>query len=126
LAAGTATDERAAFAAHRFWPAGGAVLVHKAGIAGRDGADLGPELEQALGSDGPPVVGVVLNAVDDSLSAGRQGRDPGWRPGDVTGLPQVLERAAEAGRIVVLTSDHGHVLEHGSDLRSDASGGARW
>ncbi len=126
LRAGTASDERAAFATHGFWPPGGAVLVHKAGVAGADGGDLGAELEQALRPDGPTVVAVVLNAVDDSLSGGRQSVDPAWRPSDVSGLPQLLDRAALAGRIVVLTSDHGHVLEHGSDLRSDRTGGARW
>lgn len=126
LRAGTASDERVAFAAHGFWPPGGAVLVHKAGVAGADGGDLGAELEQALGPDGRAVVAVVLNAVDDSLSGGRQSVDPAWRPTDVSGLPQLLDRAALAGRIVVLTSDHGHVLEYGCELRSDRTGGARW
>ena len=72
--------EKPAFAGHGFWPSGGAVLVHKSGMQGSDGNDLGAELEQAVGPDGPPVVGVVLNAVDDSLKAGRQSVDPGWRP----------------------------------------------
>jgi hypothetical protein len=102
------------------------VLVHKSGIGGSDGNDLGAELEQAVGPEGLPVVGVVLNAVDDSLKAGRQSLDPGWRSEDVSGLPQLLDRAASSGRIVVLTSDHGHILEHGSQLRTDTSGGARW
>lgn len=128
LVTGGRSDERAAFASHAFWPAGGAVLVHKAGVGGRDGNDLGPELEEALApSDAVPrVVGVVLNSVDDSLGKGRQSIDPAWRPEDVAGLPQLLERAATAGRIVVLTSDHGHMLEHGSELRSRPGGGARW
>ena len=126
LRPGTAVAEKPAFASHGFWPSGGAVLVHKSGIGGSDGNDLGAELEQAVGPDGPPVVGVVLNAVDDSLKAGRQSLDPGWRSEDVSGLPQLLDRAASSGRIVVLTSDHGHILEHGSQLRTDTSGGARW
>ncbi len=126
LRPGTAAGEKPAFASHGFWPSGGAVLVHKSGIGGSDGNDLGAELEQAVGPDGPPVVGVVLNAVDDSLKAGRQSLDPGWRSEDVSGLPQLLDRAASSGRIVVLTSDHGHILEHGSQLRTDTSGGARW
>lgn len=128
LATGGQAEERTAFAAHPFWPAGGAVLVHKAGVGGRDGNDLGPELEQALAPSeaAPGVVGVVLNAVDDSLGKGQQSVDPAWRPEDVTGLPQLLERAATAGRIVILTSDHGHILEHGSELRTHPGGGARW
>ncbi|MGH3683566.1 MAG: BREX-2 system phosphatase PglZ [Pseudonocardiaceae bacterium] len=84
--------------------------LHKAGA---DGGDLGAELEQALGPDGRAVVAVVLNAVGDSLSGGRRSADPSWRPADVSGLPQLLDRAALAGRIVVLTSDYGHVPENG-------------
>ncbi|MDN5913790.1 MAG: BREX-2 system phosphatase PglZ [Pseudonocardia sp.] len=126
LRRGDQATERSAFAQHPFWQAGGATLVHKAGIAGRDGADLGSELDDALGPAGRRVVGVVLNSVDDSLTSGRQSRDPAWKPEDVTGLTPLLERAAESGRVVVLTSDHGHVLEHGSELRSRPGGGARW
>lgn len=118
--------ERAAFPKHDFWPAGGAVLIHKSGVAGRGGNDLGPELDSAVGEDGPNVVAVVLNAVDDSLGKGRQSIDPAWRPEDVTGLVPLLDRAASAGRIVLLTSDHGHVLEHGAEHRHQPGGGARW
>ncbi len=126
LRTGTAAAEKQAFAGHGFWPSGGAVLVHKSGVQGSDGNDLGAELEQAVGPDGPPVVGVFLNAVDDALKVGRQSVDPGWRPEDITGLSQLLDRAASSGRVVVLTSDHGHILEHGSELRTDTTGGARW
>ena len=126
LTAGDQAVERSAFAAHPFWPPGGAVLVHKSGLSGRDGSDLGPELEQAVGADGPRVVAVVLNAVDDSLAKGRQSLDPAWRPEDVTGLPQLLDRAVATGRVVLMTSDHGHVLEHGADYRRHPGGSARW
>lgn len=125
LQSGTQDDERRAFDGHRCWPRGGATLVHKAGIAGRDGADLGPELEGAL-ARGDSVVAVVLNAVDDSLKQGRQSADPSWAPRDIPGLPPLLGRAAETNRVVVLVSDHGHVLEHGSQHRPAAGGGARW
>ena len=45
LRPGTAAAEKPAFAAHGFWPSGGAVLVHKSGIGGSDGNDLRAELE---------------------------------------------------------------------------------
>jgi hypothetical protein len=128
LRRGTQADEQRAFGAHRFWPAGGVTLVHKAGVAGRDGGDLGPELEAAL-ARGDRVVAVVLNAVDDSLKQGRQSVDPSWTLRDIPGLPQLLERAAETERTVILTSDHGHVLEHGAEHRPQpvgTAGGARW
>ncbi len=123
---GNQAVERSVFPKHSFWPTGGAVLIHKSGVAGRDGNDLGADLESAVGPDGPNVVAVVLNAVDDSLSKGRQSIDPAWRPEDVTGLVPLLDRAVSAGRIVLLTSDHGHVLEHGAEYRHQPGGGARW
>ena len=128
LRAGTQADERAAFAGHSFWPKGGATLVHKSGLGGRDGNDLGEDLEHALHPDhGSRVMAVVLNAVDDSLARGRHSADPSWSLRDVPGLPQLLERAVTSDRVVVLTSDHGHVLEHGGQYRHQAGGGgARW
>jgi hypothetical protein len=68
----------------------------------------------------------VLSADDDSLPKGRQLLDPAWRPEDVPRLPQLLDPAANAGRIVVLTGDHGDLLEHGSEHRQHTGGGARW
>jgi hypothetical protein len=71
------------------------------------------------------VVAVVLNTVGDSLAKGRQAIDPAWTPDEVSGLRQLLERAVIGGRLVILTSDHGHMLEHGSRLRA-SPGGSRW
>lgn len=126
LRSGDQSVERATFPKHRFWPSGGATIVHKAGIAGRHGFDLGSDLESAVGIDGDRVVAVVLNAVDDSLAKGRQSHDPGWRPEDVPGLTQLLDRAAASGRVVLLTSDHGHVLEHDAEHRYVPGSAARY
>jgi hypothetical protein len=129
LRAGDAAAERVAFAAHKFWPANTkAALTHKAGLAGLDGADLGPELSETLGTAASKraIVGVVLNVVDESLPASRQSDDPAWHHRDLPGLPALLERAALSGWIVVLTSDHGHILDHGATQRADSTGGARW
>jgi hypothetical protein len=128
LRRGDAGVERSAFDTHPFWPARTrAQLVHKDGLAGRDGDDLGTELAAAFkAGNGKQVVAVVLNAVDESLPTSRQADDPTWRYRDVPGLPELLERAALAGWVVVLTSDHGHVLEHESTHRPDSTGGARW
>ncbi|MEU7481307.1 BREX-2 system phosphatase PglZ [Lentzea sp. NPDC042327] len=128
LVSGTQEDERRAFSKHAFWPPRTrAVLVHKAGLGGSHGRDLSAELEAEFAlHDGPQVVAVVLNTVDDALAKGRQSDDPSWSQDNVAGLPQLLRRAAENGWIVVLTSDHGHVLEHGSTHHPDGTGGARW
>jgi hypothetical protein len=128
LMSGTQDDEQRAFAKHTFWPPRTrAVLVHKAGLGGSAGRDLGAELDAEFAPrKEPQVVAVVLNTVDDSLGRGRQADDPSWKYADIAGLPQLLDRAAEGGWVVVLTSDHGHVLEHGSTHRPDSTGGARW
>lgn len=109
------------------FPAGTARIVHKAGVRGEPGADLGADLDGALSPEGRrPLVAVVLNAVDDSLPKGRASSDPTWTVADIPGLEPVLSRAQETGRAVLLVSDHGHVLENGSRLRTARGGGARW
>jgi hypothetical protein len=79
--------------------------VHKAGVAGREGPDLGEELEEALGAEGQPSSPSSSNTVDDALVKGRQSIDPAGRPEDIGELPQMLDRAAAAGRTGVLTSE---------------------
>jgi hypothetical protein len=57
-----------------------------------------------------PLVTCVLNSVDDALDRS----DPGgtsWGADTVKHLDPLLERARHAGRAVILTADHGHVIE---------------
>ena len=59
---------------------------------------------------GYPLVTCVLNTIDDALDRS----DPGgteWGADTVKHLAPLLDRARNAGRIVVLTADHGHVVE---------------
>ena len=59
---------------------------------------------------GWPLVTCVLNTIDDALDRA----DPGgteWTAAAVRHLLPLLERARYAGRTVVLTADHGHVVE---------------
>lgn len=59
---------------------------------------------------GWPLVTCVLNTIDDALDRA----DPGgteWTAAAVRHLLPLLERARYAGRIVILTADHGHVVE---------------
>lgn len=130
LLSGTATvgeqrTEREGFAA--FWRRHrrAASLFHKADIAGPTGHRLADELVTALAGEG--VVGVVLNTIDDALDHGREGDRTRWTLNDVTYLPELLDHARSYGRPVVLTADHGHVLERGGTLVS-APGveSARW
>ena len=79
---------------------------------------------EALRDERRRVVGAVLNAVDDHLAKSEQ-MQLAWRFDSIRLLPAILMEAHAAGRAVVLTSDHGHVLEAGGvKLPSDGEG--RW
>ena len=59
---------------------------------------------------GQPLVTCVLNTIDDALDRS----DPGgtdWGADAVKHLAPLLDRARHAGRVVVLTADHGHIVE---------------
>ncbi|HUZ27452.1 MAG TPA: BREX-2 system phosphatase PglZ [Streptosporangiaceae bacterium] len=123
LRAGAQAEERSGFAA--FWHGRTAALFHKADLPAGPGARLSASVLAALGEPST-VVGVVLNTVDDALRDGKEGSAPAWRLGDVTYLPELLAAAAAAGRPVVLTADHGHVLDRGEGIHPAASESARY
>jgi hypothetical protein len=127
LTRGDAGAERAAFAAHdklREVSRSGKppLLFHKADLG------VGPELDErvrsALADGGQKVVGVVHNAVDAQLSGSDQ-VDVSWRAETLRQLSALLRAARESGRLVVLTGDHGHVLEAGTSLVQGGAGD-RW
>ena len=100
------------------------VLFHKKDLkieAGR----IAPEVQRAILDSEQVVVGVVVNAVDDHLEKGAQLRLADGLKG-IRPLRPLLDAAAEAGRVVILVSDHGHVLEYGSKVRPAEGGGERW
>lgn len=87
-------------------------LFHKAAVdQTRRGWAVSPEVAAAIDdTGGTPVVGVVLNTIDDALDRS----DPGgatWTAESIKHLEPLLLRAASAGRTVVLTGDHGHIVE---------------
>ncbi|MBW3603230.1 MAG: BREX-2 system phosphatase PglZ, partial [Actinobacteria bacterium] len=99
-------------------------LFHKGDLRGEGGGLADAVRAELAGSR--RVVGAVLNAIDDHLARGDQLR-PDWRLEAVAPLRALLEAARDAGRVVVLASDHGHVLERGGEQRPAASeGGERW
>ncbi|WP_291081259.1 BREX-2 system phosphatase PglZ [Dietzia sp. UBA5065] len=74
-----------------------------------------------------PVVGAVLNTVDDALDRS----DPiatTWTTSRITHLDKLLDYARAVGRDVVLLSDHGHVVERSRIGKATADGAvsARW
>jgi hypothetical protein len=102
-------------------------LFHLRDLEARPGKDLPDDVREAVQDTAVRVVAAVLNAVDDSLSTGDPGRTR-WTVDAVRHLRPMLERARAAGRIVLLTSDHGHVVDQATEgeLRSASGGGARW
>lgn len=99
-------------------------LFHKADL-GEVGGQVAPAVQEALLDPDQRVVGIVVNAVDDHLAKGGQLRLADGLAG-VRPLGPILAAAAEARRTVVLTSDHGHVVEQGSDYLATGQGGERW
>lgn len=91
----------------------------------RDGSASSEALELVLDRQ-HKVVAVVLNAIDMSLKADR-GHEVEWTLDTVRPLRELLDKAREAGRAVLLCSDHGHVpsdrLEPSGTPMSE---GARW
>lgn len=125
LAPESAPTEQSAFAGNDqlFSLSGGQnrpVLFLKGDLQVPGEAGLAAPVRTALGNKKCRVVGMVLNAVDDHLSGSDQ-IAPRWDLDFVRPLREVLQLAADAGRTIILTSDHGHVLEHETTLRTGMS-----
>ncbi|WP_307091539.1 BREX-2 system phosphatase PglZ [Arthrobacter sp. B2I5] len=116
LAAGQQADEKRSF---------GAPLFHKDDLRAPAGARLPGDLVAGLNDPRKPLLGVVLNTIDDALAK----HDPGgtiWTLNNIQHLADLLQAAALAGRTLILTSDHGHVVERGSEHRPVAGAAGRW
>jgi len=115
LAAGGQTEETAGFAA----AASGmtTALHHKKPLeTSRSGYSLLEDVFQDIAGLDPSgraykqLVGCVLNTIDDALDR----TDPAgttWTQDAVRNLRAVLSAALAGGRVVVLTADHGHIVE---------------
>jgi hypothetical protein len=70
------------------------------------------------------VVGVIHNAVDAQLSGSDQ-IDLSWSAEGMRQVTALLRIARDAGRVVVVTGDHGHIVEAGTTL-CPGGVGDRW
>lgn len=130
-ALGSAAQEKNGFAACPALlavsrPGARPVLFHKAELG--DGSGLALGVRQALGAQDQKVVGVVYNAVDDHL-AGSDQLHQGWSVADLRLLGPLLHEARLARRALIITADHGHVLEDGTNLQAHQGAhqdGDRW
>ena len=90
----------------------GAALFHKKPLdSSRLGYAVADDVAVAIADvAGKPLVTCVLNTIDDALDRS----DPGgteWGADAVKHLAPLLDRARHAGRVVILTADHGHIVE---------------
>jgi hypothetical protein len=106
-----------------------ALLFHQNVLKGPAGQALAAPVVTALNPEGPSVVGAVVNTIDDQLKRGVFASE--YRVRDLEVLHWLLEAARTAGRVVVISADHGHVLaqplEGGAgEFAGGGAGGERW
>jgi len=116
LSTGTQAQEKPGFASHPALMAASRAeyapkLFHKGDLA--DGGNLASEVRSALANPKQQLVGVVYNAVDDHLSGPDQ-LNQRWALEDLRLLLPLLREAREARRVLIITADHGHLLEDGT------------
>jgi PglZ domain len=117
LRSGGQPEENSGFAA--FWGRYKSRLFHKGDLGPVPGQALSAEVRDAI-LDPETIVGMVLNAIDDTLDKGKPGGAGHWTVESVTYLRPVLDEARRAGRPVILTADHGHVLDRGQEASRPA------
>lgn len=118
---GTSANEKAGLAAA--FP--GSKTFHKGELRAAGGAQLAADVASAISDPAVPVVGVVINAIDDATHKNDTAARA-WTLTDLEPLRALLNAATIAGRAVVLTSDHGHVIERGTTTLPASGGDARW
>jgi hypothetical protein len=102
-----------------------AELLHKDRLRGHAGAAIAPDVATALADPKIALVAAVVNTIDDALDRS----DPGtvvWSPETIPGIRDLL--ALADGRVVVIVSDHGHVVDRGPEAvhRPSSSSENRW
>lgn len=123
LMKGTQADEERLFSAHEFWGGAPAAVFHKDDLRTETSGDaFGPRLNDAI-QNGRTHVAVVLNTVDDRLAKEQKLGDGSWRMDEVAGLRDLVRAAGTWEMALIVTSDHGHVVDrHGAKI--DAAGAA--
>ncbi|WP_083184909.1 BREX-2 system phosphatase PglZ [Mycobacterium malmoense] len=121
IRSGTGEDERRGLATA--FP--GAKLFHKNDLRSEGGASLPGDVIAAIQDTAVPVVGVVINTIDDATHKNDMSAWD-WDLRSLDPLRALLETAISARRTVILTSDHGHVVERGTEALSVNGAESRW
>lgn len=102
------------------------LLFHQKGLRAVETPNLPEDIYGAIASSKNQVVGLVINAIDDLLSKGEQ-VDIAWKCDRIKVLAPILQAARESQRLVIITSDHGHIIHHGIKYKAKTGkGGERW
>ncbi len=88
-------------------------LFNKGDLSSEGQLGLSNTVRNAITNPRCKVVAVVVNAIDDLLSGGDM-LSMSWTLDSIKLLRELLHAATEGERLVLLTSDHGHVLDFGS------------
>ncbi|GAA0398745.1 BREX-2 system phosphatase PglZ [Micromonospora gifhornensis] len=121
IATGGQQAERKAFQLR--FPAGR--LLHKASLRAGAGMALDREVLAALEDPSVPLVAAVVNTIDDALDRSEPGTTV-WGTDTITAVDDLL--ASVTDRVVVVVSDHGHVVDRGPDamVLPSSSSENRW
>lgn len=130
LREGLAPEEKSAFSSHPLLKRIAStktppVLFHKQDLPQQASGALSSSVRAVVAAKETKIVAAVINAIDDQLSGSSQ-MTTNWKLKSIDILSQLLEAAREAGRVVVMTSDHGHVLDHDSFYLDAQSSGERY
>ncbi|MET7767447.1 BREX-2 system phosphatase PglZ [Nocardia sp. NPDC005366] len=125
LMKGDQKTEQRVFPEHKFWGAKTARVFHKNHLRSEPGDRFGQDLQAAL-ADRDCHVAVVLNTIDDRLAKEAKLDDSGWEAREIGDLRALVSAAAGHGMVVLITSDHGHVIDrHGVSVEAAEVGSAR-
>jgi hypothetical protein len=97
------------------------MLFQKSDLTDAGGSSLSAELRREIASPKRRVVAAIVNAIDDHLLKGEQVAIP-WTLQHIPVLNHLLAAAMESGRVVVMTSDHGHILDRQTTFRQSNAG----
>ena len=116
LTTGTSSLEKVGFSTHAEMLAQSRAdvppkLFHKGDLS--DSTNLSSEVRVAIANPHQRIVGLVYNAVDDHLSGPDQ-LNQRWTLEDLRLILPILNEAKAARRVVIVTADHGHLLEDGT------------
>jgi len=106
--------------------AGNPPLVHHKAALREGGIDGRPEtVLDSISNDHQQVVAVVVNNIDERLKD-VAGPVSTWGFAELHPLRPLLDEARAAGRVVIVASDHGHVLDRDGEQRTIAGASERW